>query len=317
MWVTLLPFYLAGDTIQAHRICTQEERLTHLRQQCEKWNISSIDRLMTPADRVIVDNKYNLTLCYISKAGCTALKLAILEANGYKIKNNKVSFSYENIHGKGMLHRYGLDELAYLDIDKRWQIVESHLNMFSIRHPFDRLVSYYFDKIALNDGASSHPWRQAQVLQSMRPELFRKNRTLSQMKYPQTDLGYPRFDEFVTWLYKKKAHDQHWRPIMDTCHPCAHPWGAIMRIETMNTDGQILMNKLNSNVSTVAVRHSHDEKKVYSFEKTLSNYHNVSDDVIDYLLGYFQRDMEMFGYHWDKRTHLASCAIQTENGICC
>ena len=112
--------------------------------------------------------------------------------------------------------------------------------------------------------------------------------------------------------------DEHWNFIHEVCHPCAHDWGAILRVETMDNDGRLLAKLVNSTHSQVPVRHSHENKSNYlEFGKTLSQFADVPEEVIDYFLEFYRTDMQMFGYRWDRATNTAYCAIETSNGLCC
>jgi len=138
------------------------------------------------------------------------------------------------------------------------------------------------------------------------------------MNYPQQAVGAPTFKEFMTWIYKNKVMNEHWNFIFETCHPCAHDWGAILRVETMEMDGQLFAKLVNSSHSRIPVRHSHENKTNYlQFGKTLNQFADLSDELVDYFLEFYRVDMKMFGYRWDRRTHTAYCAIETPNGWCC
>ena len=166
--------------------------------------------------------------------------------------------------------------------------------------------------------SSNHPNRAADILREFRPELFVNNKTLSNMKWPQEAIGLPTFNEVMTWVYRHKVMDEHWNFIFETCHPCAHDWGAILRVETMETDGQRLAKLVNSTRSRIPVRHSHENKTNFlQFGKTLNQFADLSDELVDYFLEFYRTDMKMFGYRWDRRTHTAYCAIETPNGWCC
>ena len=169
-----------------------------------------------------------------------------------------------------------------------------------------------------NCRTSNHPTRAAQVLHDSRPDVFRKNKTLSEMEFPQTEIGPPTFTEVFTWVYNHKVMDEHWNTIVHVCHPCAHTWGAILRIETMETDGQLLARLVNSSRPGVPVRHSHEQQPKHSqFGKELDLFNDMPDDVIEYFLEMYRADMLMFGYRWDSESRTAYCSIDTPDGPCC
>ena len=273
---------------------------------------------MLPSGRNLVDLVHNVTFCWMSKSGCTALKAFMLEANGMNIGDDDHTDSLNVVHFVETYNKYGLKQMYQLQIDHRRRLAASYSNIMAIRHPFDRLVAYYRDKMVdTTDRASNHPDRAADILREMRPKLFERNETLSGLKYPQDLLGPPTFSELLTWIKRHRVMDEHWNLITDVCHPCAHDWGAILRVETMTTDGNLFAKMINY-THPIPVRHSHQtELNLSQFGKTLQLFADVDDDVIEYLLNLYAIDMSMFGYKWHRGSHTAYCAIDTENGLCC
>ena len=285
----------------------------------------------------------------------TSLKAFILEANGldlskYQGKGN----SLDLVHFAETVNKYGLQQMHQLNETEAKSVVDRYFNVMAIRHPFDRLVAYYRDKIVDTDRyhglcailrqmspevfscylftssnssqmfhrvssrSSNHPERAADILREFRPQLFANNKTLSEMTWPQQAIGVPTFRELMTWIYKHKVMDEHWNFIYETCHPCAHDWGAILRVETMDSDGKLLAKLVNSTHYRVPVRHSHESNASYlQFGKTLQQFGDLPEQVIDYFLEFYRTDMKMFGYRWEKTTNTAYCAIETPNGLCC
>ena len=102
------------------------------------------------------------------------------------------------------------------------------------------------------------PKRAADILREFRQEVFQNNKTLSAMEWPQDAIGLPSFQEVFSCVYRHKVMDEHWNFITDACHPCAHDWGAILRVETMEADGRLLSKVVNSSQPGVPVRHIHE-----------------------------------------------------------
>ena len=181
-----------------------------------------------------------------------------------------------------------------------------------------RLLSTYRGKVA--DPDNEVPGLAVRILKHVRAELFRINETLAGLEYPQKELGPPTFLEFLTWIKETGSDDQHWSSQVVDCHPCAHKWDAMFRVETMVHDGKALLDRLRPDVDddVIPVRHSHQGQPVLSHDwLSLPEYRDVSDDLMTFLLRRYHIDMEMFGYHWDIKTHTASCAIETTAGTCC
>jgi hypothetical protein len=171
----------------------------------------------------------------------------------------------------------------------------------------------------VTDTRTDLPWIASKVLHHSRPDVFRNNQTLSDMDKPQTVLGPPSFIEFLTWMKESRSNNQHWSVLLEDCHPCAHKWDAILRTETMVHDGNSLLSHLKPEIQddVIAVKHSHSGPAPSHDWLRLSEYDDVSDEMMTFLLERYRLDMEMFGYHWESDTSTASCAINTPNGPCC
>ena len=277
-----------------------------------------INDLMTVSKRSIHDDRHNILMCLMSKAGCTALKALFLEAAGYQIKKVRLAYSLMSVHAKDILTKYGLVKLDWVSDDNIQKILEECSVFMLIRHPFERLLSTYRGKVV--DTSSDFPWFAAEALKLAKPSLFKYNKTLSDMKKPQTVLGPPTFGQFLDWIRISGTKNAHWSTIIDDCHPCAHNWSAVLRVETLQNDGKLLLEHLKPdlNVSVVPVRHSHQNEPVHDHDwLRMPEYDDINETIIDYFLRMYELDMEMFGYKWDKTTKTASCSIETENGPCC
>ena len=309
-------YYYAGELLVRH--CTQKERLDHMRHYCNISFVATTKMRMIPEPRSLINEDEKYLLCWMSKAGSTALKYAILETRGFNEDRQGNRSNVNQAHYKDTIANYGFKYLKMVKEDERWDIVNNYFNMMAIRHPFDRLVSYYRDKIVDDDSGSAHPEKVAMILRYTRPELFANNRTLFDMKYPQKILGPPTFEEFIRWLYENRVVDEHWNFIIDACHPCAHHWNAILRMETIAVDGKLFLEKIGSKKDSIAVKHTHRNNiEMDYFEKHLPEFRFIPDDTIEYLLKFYSTDMEMFGYGWDKQTNTAYCRIETPSGLCC
>ena len=283
-----------------------------------RFDVAAPD-MLDPARLSLVDHRHRLTYCWMGKSGCSSLKAFILEANGLDLsKYDQLTDDVRFVHLVEIVNKYGLQQMYQINVTQRKHVVDSYFNIMSIRHPFERLVAYYRDKIINSDNETQYFKRPAEILREFRPQMFKNNSTLAAMKHPQDAIGPPTFRETLSWIYEHKITDDHFNIIYQNCHPCAHDWGAILRVETMTQDGTILAKAVNSSRRGVPVRHSHQQNPATSqFTKALPQFEGIPDEVVEYFLEYFRTDMIMFGYRWDKQTNTAYCRIQTPDGPCC
>ncbi|KAK2163015.1 hypothetical protein LSH36_87g02052 [Paralvinella palmiformis] len=268
--------------------------------------------------RSIYDDRHKVMMCWMSKAGCTSFKALLLEAAGFNLSSSKFGVDMLGIHSDELLIQYGLDKMVMLSDDKIKEILGKYFVFMLIRHPFERLLSTYRGKV-LNK-QSDIPWFAAETLKLSHSDIFENNKTLARMKAPQNVLGSPTFSQFLDWIRISNTYNDHWSMIVEACHPCAHNWSAILKLETMEHDSRLLIEHLKPdlNISAAPVRHSHQNEPVHNHDwLRMPEYDDVTEETIEYLLQMYEIDLKMFGYKWDKARNIASCSIDTVDGLCC
>ncbi len=307
------------------RVCTQEERLQHIRSQCKKLRSKMPSEYLRPARRTIADEIHHLLFCYMSKVGCTAFKILLTKANVHAMGRNNTYPKGMNVHNRQKLAReYQLPELYYFNTkETEWRLSE-YFKFMIMRHPFERLISAWRDKVVNIKQSEFKDW-PAKILKHTRPYLFGNASTArSSLNTDQAIAAKhspPRFDEFVTWIAEQKISNEHWLSAIESCHVCAHDWDAIFRIETMVKDKTILLDRLKDDIDPskdIAVVHSMQSNPNYFFPvKELDLWKNISRPVVNYFLEKYQDDMQLFGYQWDREHSRTVCSISTPSGQCC
>lgn len=93
----------------------------------------------------------NITCSSILFLG-TSLKAFMLEANGLNLtKFHGQGNSLNLVHFVETVNKYGLQQMYQLNATAAVSITKNYFNTMAIRHPFDRLVAYYRDKIVDTD----------------------------------------------------------------------------------------------------------------------------------------------------------------------
>ena len=191
--------------------------------------------------------------------------------------NGRMVFSGKNVPDKNLRH-----------------LQKNKLFFFSfVRHPFERLVSAYFDKvIRIGD-----QWYKT-VVSGIDVELNEKYRKVARQWYLE-DHSFPSFVDLVLNKYAKgKVLDIHWKPMNDHCDYCYFNYEFIGRMETFTEDvGYVikknnLENKISINDSDFK---SNARKDPNATAKELFHKH-LSKDQIDNLYQYYYMDFELFGY---------------------
>ncbi len=289
------------------RVCSQEERLRHIKSVCQKLHSKMPKTFLTPAKRTIADEIHHLLYCYISKAGCTAFKILLTKANAHAMGNKDTYPKGMDIHNREALAtKYKLPELCYFSDEEIATRLRTYFKFMIVRHPFERLISAWRDKVVHIEQSEYKDW-PAKILKHTRPFLFENPPTGFPAPITAEDQRIaakhspPRFDEFVTWIAEQNFNEEHWLSAIESCHVCAHDWDAIFRIETMMADKRILLDKLKDHLDPgedVDVVHSMQGNLTYLFPvKRLDLWKNISQPVVQYFLHKYQDDMRLFGYH--------------------
>lgn len=260
-------------------------RLARIDSVCEKY----ADLLWTDPtdDRASWDRKYcgrdvcsfylverrRFGFCPIPKAATSSLKTLILEAERIKDPGDNA------------------DEI-FLEFKKRFPSVlpcphwdkklgSEYGKLIIVRHPFERLVSAYVDKIRTTDPFI--PGAKAMY----------KHGFVG--KGPN---GTFTFSEFVSNILKEPVEkwDEHWAPFTTRCRPCSMRYNVIAKVETLDQDLKTLLPRIGLPRWTFPARNV----KTRSNESSRKEFsHYISELPRQQLLqlhAIYMYDFELFGY---------------------
>ncbi|ELT88384.1 hypothetical protein CAPTEDRAFT_26156, partial [Capitella teleta] len=219
----------------------------------------------------LVDDKHQLLYCGFAKAASTSWLRHFVRASG-KWKKGQMS-----IRGKG-IERYGFKHLHSLPEKEARDRLQTYRKMIVVRHPLDRLVSAWRDKLVMKDS----PYRE-----TIGKRIIRKFRG----SYNEGDLAT--FDEFAHFVAIGSS-DPHWGTFRN-CKPCLVRYDYISRTETVEQDSGDIMAALGLGDHLPAI-HMHRSAGLHSMETHLWQFENVSRKIYDKLLDIYQTDMDIFGY---------------------
>ena len=150
-----------------------------------------------------------------------------------------------------------------------------------VRHPLDRLVSAYTDKIRRN-----YLNFQSRIEKHQRKT---GNKHIS-------DFGA--FLEFI--IAHRKKFDQHWLPEVGICDPCHVKYDRILKLETQTEDLLAVLPRLGPH------RRGYNVHSFYRGRGAINNFSRSLPEFLDFdgerfqellSLGY-QADLDLFGYTW-------------------
>ena len=203
----------------------------------------------------------------------------------------------------------------------------SFKRFLNVRHPFDRLLSAFYN-VKRNNYSQRKSYRGPQ----------RKQVEYLLKKYKATNSDF-RLEQFTNFLASPDRghpadvyYDRHWDAYTRSCRTCSETYTFVTRTETSKNDsGPILkileypedyfsqMEKRNQ------IARPNDTQIVPSvsqvpppFGAYLTEFQDIDPKVIRRLYEKYRGDFEGFGYHFKVDSSMAYCSIKTESGdYCC
>ena len=183
------------------------------------------------------------------------------------------------------------------------QMLKTYYKFTAVRHPFDRLQSFYVNKFL--DGQ----WNATQALMWLLPKSERHNvaehvRRLSFSTVMQYTMDYP-------WPLPHTAG-----PYMEMCHPCFVHYDYIAKVETHDEDAKYIVTKhLKGKGLDIHKNRSTAPQKDKTMKKQFPYFRNLTEVQLDRLITKHKADFEMFGYTFNRDTVSGGCKMK-ENGCC-
>ena len=172
----------------------------------------------------------------------------------------------------GRLNNSGFDPAWSSAVDP--EALKGYFKFIMVRHPLERLASAYLARIV-----------GRKKVQTIDFEKFLIAATLT--KKQNSD-----------WLPEHMTkNDGHWRPYLQTCHPCSAGFDFIAHVETLQEDVRELLPKLNA--TDYIDDFPHVNMGAQCPGKYSKMYASIPEDILHNVLEKYQPDADMFGYSFD------------------
>ena len=202
------------------------------------------------------------------------------------VETNDLSFIPSiNAHSKNPMQTFFANNLN----DTLKNGVGNFTKFMFVRHPLERLVSAYRDRLASNNT------RYHNIVGKRVIRKYRKNPSPLSLKTGD-DVTFPEFVSFVIdeWKVGKRPLDPHWRPVVDLCLPCEMQFDFIGKFETLNQDVEFLLRKLNESDLSRLFAIQPKPKTTSTLWKEFIN--KISYQQLIHLNRMFADDFRLFGY---------------------
>ncbi|XP_043522351.1 carbohydrate sulfotransferase 8-like isoform X2 [Frieseomelitta varia] len=284
------------------------KRLLTVRNTCQKYNLgvykdpskpSAFKHPPTPQYSVFyIVRSRDLSYCPIYKAGSTTwiYNLCLL----MNVREEELNSGKEQI---STIARRAIPELEFPEAAEALRTTKK---LLVVRHPFERLLSAYRDKlensVAGREHGTLHFYRK---YGSKIVEKYQTNFTppeeylvIRRKDVPLPAGIEPTFREFVQYLIHTDLAnygDDHWIPYYLYCTPCLVDYDIIAKIETLRLDQIYTIHKLHLQ-DTIKPRWRHNS----GYENASKIYFGqLNKDLIQKLYEKFQLDFELFDYSPD------------------
>ena len=289
-----------------------------LRNTCSKlsnvphysnWTLESVREWRKYLGNIVVDDQHKVLFCEIPKAGCTSWKVVLSLLTGNIRESDFVHKNRLAVHNYTFMRRIGLYYLNDLPEQLIIDRLKTYFKFIAVRHPFDRLVSAYYDKFVHED-----PYKE--WYKNMKEKIKEGYRE------EEEDWDDPvTIREFINFVADGGLpRDRHWTNYQLLCSPCMIDYDYIVKVESMTKDAKYILPKISGikDYNRLPDAHSHragDTQKPY---KELREFFNVTRQEIEKLAnGPLSLDFPMFSYRFDIDTGRATCDRYSSDGQCC
>ena len=206
------------------------------------------------------------------------------------------------------------DLLAVFFAFNRWHAdFQNYTKFMIVRHPFDRLLSAYYNILYYQSGMFGPAWMPNYLHHVFHADSV--NETLFTLEYFLRLVTDPGWFGYL---------DRHWTPYTDLCDPCSIEYDYVLRLETLEQDAVPVLKALglkegfNIGTENRETRLGDDipiKKGLGSLH--LSEYGGITEPLMRNVTYRYRLDFEKFGYMFDSGSGIAGCRVDTGEGLMC
>ncbi|CAG5100034.1 Similar to CHST8: Carbohydrate sulfotransferase 8 (Homo sapiens) [Cotesia congregata] len=209
-------------------------------------------------------------------------------------------------NGKEQMSSIARKVMPDLDFPEAEKAMLATTKVLIVRHPFERLLSAYRDKlensVARRDHGTLYFYRKygRTIVDKYRDKTFTpppKDQFISNDNEPKPAGIEPTWKEFVNYLIDTDLEiysDDHWIPYYLYCTPCSLNYTYILKVETLDLDQSLIIEKLNlKNKIHPIHRHKGSQDKL---NPSKIYFRQLTQQQISELYNKYKLDFEMFDY---------------------
>ncbi|XP_046468972.1 carbohydrate sulfotransferase 11 isoform X2 [Neodiprion pinetum] len=260
-------------------------------------NIRQLHSIQSSSLTLHKSRVHNLSYCPVYKAGSTTWFYNLCLLNGIPEEALANSSGQISIIARSVLPEMELSEAV--------EVLEKSRKLLVVRHPFERLLSAYRDKlensVAGREHGTLHFYKKygSKIVAKFRDERIappRSDQVIRPKDIPPPAGIEPTWREFVQYLIHTDLAsygDDHWMPYYLFCTPCLIRFNIIAKVETLWRDQIFAIHELGmENQLTPKWRHSN----AGSSSAAEIYFTQLTPNLVRQLYEKFKLDFELFDY---------------------
>lgn len=287
-------------TVTSELVDRLSQRQRHVQETCKKYGLNKTNGTYQPnAWEFLLDEKHNLAWCNVFKAASSTWFYNFNLLAGYS--------EFELLHTKESpvtLARKRYKRPSVEELKRVFNSTHPPLSFMIVRHPFERLVSGYRDKILSGNRYYSKLSRTvAKAYQGLAPSSKDREWKWPKAGRPSGAKVIATFPQFVQFLLDETSKgnklDEHWTPMSGFCTPCLVPFDVFAKVETLQEDGNyiIFSSGIKDIIKPKMINRARDGPTKEVASKFLCQ---LTKEQMEGLIQLYKMDLELFQYDVSK-----------------
>ncbi|XP_018353081.1 PREDICTED: carbohydrate sulfotransferase 11-like [Trachymyrmex septentrionalis] len=247
----------------------------------------TIDTKKSPTDatltNMIIDMEHNVSWCPIYKAASSTWMnyFAVLKGT---LTDATIDLVRRNLTQVSDIVRQKFQQDA--DFNKTYEKMNKTKKFLIVRHPLERLLSAYRDKLEHMQNREYYYKR------------FGRRIVLKYRESGNTTRLEPTFTEFLQFIVNEKYFDEHWVPYYRTCEPCMINYDYIIKFETLDRDQNFFIQDANLNGYLYETNYPRNINPLGTTTRKILNEYikEIPRSLLNEVYKIYENDYKLFNY---------------------
>ena len=254
----------------------QRERQNHLQKYCNSHKLNDTSRNVDHKKLkfFMVNDKYKVLYCFIPKVACTQWNKVFLALDNHPNVTDR-NFIHNPKNFKFLNRDYSAEEAELR--------LQTYFKFIFVRDPLERLLSAYEDKLVYDRKWYFHASYSKKIVDHFNRFVDRSS---------DNEVTFKKFIYYISTIGFNE--DRHWATYDNLCLPCDIHFDFIGHFNDMHEEAPYILRRTGMDkVTTFPPSITHDTRT-----KMLKNFASVPKAEIFQLVKLFEKDYEMFNYHF-------------------